>query len=91
MRDGAGYCSPGRWHPLDRSRPDFASSFIDLIDAQVPVENDFKLIVLKVLLGKMEESPVKIAGLALRHSFEKRLCELGFRRVLPKSYLHEMG
>lgn len=83
MRDGAGYCSPGRWPPSMRIKPPAARPFTDILEAALPAEADYKLIVLKTLLGKVEETPVKELAKNVKKSFMEALSSAGFHRPSP--------
>ena len=83
MRDGGGFCSPGRWPPTERIRPFRAQLVTALLDAALPVPEQ-EILVLKIILGKVLEPPLQMIGFETALQLEKLLADQGFPRREPK-------
>lgn len=86
MRDGGGFCSPGRWPPEKRRRPACAATLTNLIHEALSnstkEQNDRVAICL--IKRKFKESPFKELGAGIRRSLEAILDEEGFPRKSEK-------
>ena len=85
IRDGGGYCSPGRWHPDDRILPPQAAALRDIVDRSLPAElqKDFAL---RVLTGKADGSLLKETGKKIATELELLLRGQGLQRDCPKPH-----
>lgn len=55
--DGAGLCSPGRWHPNKRNLPDTGELAKDLVDSMGLDKDAWERTIMCMLAGKLKEDP----------------------------------